>query len=334
MNNSEEIIQKYHSLHNENEQTDTIPVISLDGMQHKLGVSVEGYPKYFVHSDGSTTSIQNIIREILSVEYNVPCDLKDDSGVRQKDTFSIITLRTKEKSLQNYFIEIFYMMLQKLPSEPSMRELSIEVESLITIFSALTKPPKKKIQGLWAELLVIEQSKHPEVLINAWHQPASAKYDFTMGRDKIEVKSTSGENRIHHFSLDQLNPSKNSRLVVSSIMVRESAKTTDGLSVKDLYEKIIAKVSTVHSRLHLYKIIADTIGTDFLKLEKVFYDYTSAIDSLAFYDALLIPRIIKDDVPESVHDVSFSSDLTNVEDIRSMQQSNDFSDSILFSELF
>ena len=328
MNNTEEIIQKFHGLHNENEQTDTIPVISLDGMQHRLGVSVEGYPKYFVHSDGSSSSIQNIIREILSVEFNIPCDLKDDTGTRQKDTFSIITLRTKDKSLQNYFIEIFYMMLQNLPKEPSIRELSIEIESLITIFSALTKPPKKKIQGLWAELLVIEQSKHPEVLINAWHQPTSAKYDFTMGRDKIEVKSTSGESRIHHFSLDQLNPSKNSRLVVASIIIRESAQAVDGLSVKNLYERIIEKVTAVNIRLRLYTIIADTIGTDYSKLEEVFYDYTSAVDSLKFYDALQIPRIKKVDVLESVHYVTFSSDLTNVDYISFLQQ---YLDSLLFS---
>ena len=331
MINTEEIIQKFHGLHNENEQIDTIPVISLDGMQHRLGVSVEGYPKYFVHSDGSRSLIQNIVREILSVEFNIPCDLKDDTGARQKDIFSIITLRTKDKSLQNYFIEIFYMMLQNLPTEPSIRELSIEIESLITIFSALTKQPKKKIQGLWAELLVIEQSKHLEVLINAWHQPISAKYDFTMGRDKIEVKSTSGENRIHHFSLDQLNPSKNSRLVVASIITRESAQAVDGLSVKDMYERIIEKVTAVNIRLRLYTIIAETIGTDFSKLEEVFYDYTSAVDSLKFYDSLQIPRIKKDDLPESVHDVTFSSDLTNVEDISSSQQ---YLDSILFSGLF
>jgi len=49
------------------------------------------------------------------------------------------------------------MMLMKMPQQPSKQELSIEVERLVAIFSALSATPRKKIQGLWAELLVIER---------------------------------------------------------------------------------------------------------------------------------------------------------------------------------
>lgn len=70
------------------------------------------------------------------------------------------------------------MMFDRMPEIPSKREIAIEVENLISIFSAMTCPPRKKIQGLWTELLVIEQSYKPEVLIKAWHESPTAKYDF------------------------------------------------------------------------------------------------------------------------------------------------------------
>ena len=308
-------------------------VIAIDGLAHKLGISQEGFPKFFVRTDPSASSVQNIIREILSIEYNVSCKLIDDAGNTEDGTFCIITLRSLDPPLQIYFIEIFTMMLLKLQPLPSTMQLSVEIENLIAIFDALTSPPKKKIQGLWAELLVIDQSTRPEVLINAWHSSPSAKYDFTLGRDKIEVKSTSSEDRIHKFALDQLNPSPNSRLLIASTVVRESGKAADGLSVKDLYERIRNRVTAVDSQLRLYTIIAETIGSDIAKLESIFYDYTAAVDFLEFYDYHDIPSISIDNVPPLVSEVRFSSNLNGLIDVRSNNSPFNMNSSDLFNSL-
>jgi hypothetical protein len=226
------------------------------------------------------------------------------------------------------------MMLQKLPKEPSKHELSIEVEKLITIFSALNKPPRKKVQGLWAELLVIERSLNPGTLINAWHNSPAAKFDFTMGRDKIEVKSTSAEDRIHHFSLDQLNPSPNSRLVIASVIVRESGQGMGGLSVRNLYDRICEHVIDISVRLKLYTIIAETIGNDFSKLDNTFFDYVEASDTLVFFNAADVPHIGKESVPPFVSEISFSSNLSNLIDIQNPLSTFDRSHSPLYQSLF
>lgn len=333
MNEPNNILGHFRNLIGAEVQKDHFTVIAIDGMKHRLGRSLEGYPKFFVHTNNSASTVQNVIREILSVEYNIPCVLIDNEGNTQEDSFSIITLRTQEASLQSYFVEIFTMMLKKMPETPSRRELSIEIENLITIFSALSNPPKKKIQGLWAELLVIERSAHPEILINAWHSSPTAKYDFTMGRDKVEVKSTSNEGRVHRFSLDQLNPSPNSRLLIASTIVRESAQAADGLSVKDLYNKICKKVSEIDCCLRLYTVIAETIGTDLAKLDNIYFDYTSAVDYLAYYDAAEVPHIDKAYVPEFVTDVKFASDLSHLTDVRNSESNFDYTTSPLFQSL-
>lgn len=183
-----QIINEFRSLESTTHKDNTYNVISLFDMLHKLGASKERYPMFFIATNDAPNNIPNTIRELLSVEYDMECTINEVSGNSILRKFAIITLRSSDKHLQSYFIEIFAMMLMKMPQQPSKQELSIEVERLVAIFSALSATPRKKIQGLWAELLVIERSLDPQTLINAWHSIPSSKYDFTLGRDKIEVK--------------------------------------------------------------------------------------------------------------------------------------------------
>ncbi len=309
-------------------------VISLPNSSHKLGMSVEGFPMFFVRTSDSSIDSNNIVLELLSVEYNQSCTIIEESASSHSGIFSIITLQASEEALQTYFIDIFIMMLSKLPDEPSRRELSIEIETLITIFTALRRKPIKKIQGVWAELLVIERSLHPETLISAWHNQPDTKFDFTMGRDKIEVKSTSCEERKHYFALDQLNPSANSRLLIASVFVRESADCTYGLSVKGLCDKICSRVSAINLKLKLYSTLATGIGNDCKNWDGVFFDYVEASDSLAFYNSEDVPSIKKSDVPELVNEVKFCSNLTHLIDIKDSHSNFDRTDSVLFKSLF
>jgi hypothetical protein len=225
-------------------------------------------------------------------------------------------------------------MLQRLPEIPSKREIAIEVENLISIFSAMSCPPRKQIQGLWAELLVIEHSLDPETVINAWHELPNSKYDFTLGRDKVEVKSTSGEERKHHFSLDQLNPSSNSRLLIASVIVRESGHGNGGMSVRELYDKICERVPSIDARMHMYQVIVETIGADVHKLENVYFDYVESSDTLRFYDANEVPGINKEGIMLGVSSVGFNSDLTGIADVLSPESSFSVTDSPLFNSLF
>lgn len=328
-----QIFSKFCSLESIVGDDNTYNVISLPELKHKLGISKEHYPMFFVATKSTQDNIPNTIRELLSVEYDIECVIKETTSSSLISNFAIITLRTSDIHLQSYFIEIFLMTLEKMPQQPSKQELSIEVERLVIIFSALTSAPRKKIQGLWAELLVIEHSKEPNILINAWHSSASSKYDFTLGKDKIEVKSTSSEERIHRFSLDQLNPSPSSRLLIASMMVRESGKCDQGLSIKGLYDKICKRLTNTEDKIRLYTIIAQTLGNSINKIDSVQFDYISALETLAFYDYKLIPKIQKNDVPAAVSEVKFVCNITKIDDINSPDSSFDRSDSSLFNSI-
>ncbi len=328
----EQLVQSFTSIEKKDEESDTYKVISVDGLQHKLGKSSEEFPVFFVKVDESNWTPANVVREFLIVEYNKLCRFcSDDSQTEDEDKYVVIMLRSKEQTLQESFIEIVNLMLHKLQPVPTNKELATEVEKLITIFSALSKEPIKKMQGLWGELLLIERSRYPETLIGAWHSSPTAKYDFTLGRDKIEVKTTSSENRIHHFSLDQLNPSDNSRLLIASICVRESGNGNGGLTVGELFHKICEKVKGANEQIHLYEIMAKTIGKDISKLNNISFDYVEACDSVKMFLAEDVPHIDKATIPPMVSDVKFTSNLTNIQDIHETDKVGEYKKSDLFA---
>lgn len=307
-------------------------VCSIPDMHHKLSKSDKGYPRFFVLTKKDKSSPHNTIGEYLSVEYNVDCYLNVDGVNVSNSNYTIITLCSTDRLLQQIFIEFFIMALFLLPAIPDAYELALKIEGLLSIFSSLKKKPIKELQGLWAELLVIERSKRPEIIARAWHDAPSAKFDFTMGEDKIEVKSASGEVREHSFSLDQLNPSENSNLIVASTFVRESAKAMNGLSVFDIYDKLCERILDVQVRMHIYSVITKTVGCDYDKAQTTYFDYVEAVDNLKFYDYEDIPKIDKYTVPKSVSSVKFISDLTSIDDV--LNKNYNKGNSELYNALF
>ena len=307
-------------------------VVSIPEQLHKLGCSEDGFPKFFLITSDNTTLMHNLNAELLSVEYNMLCNIVEKGVQIDNQRFTIITLRSDNEQLQKMFVDVFLMMLNIMPKKPTNILVASKIENLLSIFSKLKRKPVHKLQGLWAEMLVIEQSKNPVIVARAWHSSPTSKYDFTMGSDKVEVKSTSSENRVHRFSLDQLNPSDSSMLLVCSIIVRESAKDANGLSVYDLYDRICLKITDNEVRLHVYDVMMETLGSDFNMARKKFFDYSEACDSLSLFDYREIPKIEKSSIPELVTEVRFSADLSHLKDVR--DKGFDRGDCTLFNALY
>lgn len=331
---NKEIYNQFKALSTKKDNGKDYEVIPINNSLHKIGCSKEGYPKFFIATSGDSNHTKNTILNILFVEYNLLCKHIDDKNKEVSQYYTVITLTSIETCLQEDFIDLVVMMLTRLPDVPTKKEISIEVENLISIFSSMSCPPRKKIQGLWTELLVIEQSKTPEVLTKAWHELPNSKYDFTMGGDKIEVKSTNSENRTHHFSLEQLCPSTHSRILIASSIVHESARGDGGMNISDLYDKICDKNISIDARIHIMKVIADTIGSDIHKIDSVYYDYVGACDSLKFYDSNSIPGIDKNAIDTGVTSVGFVSNLTGIEDVLSPDSDFKAENSLLYDSLF
>jgi len=293
---------------------------------HKIGISNEGFPLFFVKCNNKSKSI-DINLELISVLFSQECNIKENEK-NSNDNFTIVLLKTLNRDLQQYFTDVFSIILQQLEPIPSEINLYKEVRKVIDLFSSIARPPIKSVQGLWAELLVIEKALEPEYLIQAWHISPSDNYDFNNSKDKLEVKSTTKLKRIHRFSIEQLNNNPGSDLLIASTFVIE---TGTGKSILNLRDNIISKLSDIKVKLRLNEIIYKTIGNEYEKLGDIFFDYQQASDSLSFYEVMDIPRIDINEIPVQVTNVTFDCDLTNVPTV--LDKKYDIQDSLLFKSL-
>ena len=283
---------------------------------HKIGLSKDGLPLFFIKCENETNEkALDYSLESISIQFNQKCQLlSNDKKVADGD-YTIIALKTDSVDLQEYFLNILYFVLLKLPAIANLKELKIEVEKLISLFNKFSKLPTKTIQGRWAELLVIEQSSNPEYLINAWHYSSTDKFDFNDGIDKIEVKSTAKSRRIHNFSLEQLNPNKNSKLIIASVFAVETGK---GKTIFDLVKLIDEKVKNKEVLFRINEVLLDTLGRDFEKTFEHYFDYQLAVDSLAFFDSELVPKIETSSIRQEVSNIHFDCDLSKTEELKKM----------------
>jgi len=291
---------------------DSFSVASLPfSRKNKIGISSKGYPMFFIECNDATYSL-DINLELISVLFNRTCRLLENN--KQSDNiYTIISLKTENIDFQQYFLEVVCIVLEQLPENPSHRQLKAEIQKLIELFSRFNRPPRKTIQGLWAELFVIEQAQYPEYLIQSWHSLPEDKFDFNDGHDKIEVKSTSTARRIHSFALEQLNPNKNSNLLIASVFV---IQTGQGKNIFDLIDSICKRVQNLQLQFRLNEILSQTLGSDFDKVFDVYFDYQQAADTLTYYDFKDIPTIKSNDIPEEISNIHFDCDISHVGTIK------------------
>jgi hypothetical protein len=281
---------------------------------HKIGLSKDGLPLFFIKCEKETneTSMDYNL-ELISIQFNQKCQLLSNEIKITEGIYTVISLKTASIDLQEYFLNIVYIVLLKIPVIVKLKELKIEVEKLISLFNKFSKLPTKTIQGLWAELLVIEQSSNPEYLIKSWHYNSTDKFDFNDGIDKIEVKSTAKSKRIHKFSLEQLNPNKNSKLIIASVFTVETGK---GKTIFDLVNMINEKVKNEEIVFRINEVIIDTLGKDFEKTFEHYFDYQLALDSLAFFDSEFVPKIEVSSITHEISNVHFDCDLSKTEELK------------------
>lgn len=275
-----------------------------------IGVSDKRTPMVLINCniDNSPNDIELKYIEVL---YNKKCKIIDNNE-KSELTCTILELNDENYDFQSYFLEVIDLILKRLPSNPTSSQINDEILKIIKLFSCTTYPALKTVQGLWAEMLVIEQSKDPDYLIRSWHSKTTSKYDFNNGEDKIEVKSTATNSRTHIFALEQLIANENSNLIIASVI---TVQTGIGKSILDLRDSIFSRVTSIDTQVLFDSIVFATLGNEIDKCIDFIFDYQLAVDELKFYNSIDIPKINNDLIPPEITNVKFQCNLTNVKDI-------------------
>lgn len=290
-----------------------------------LGITKKQTPVFFIECELENSSA-DLNLEHISVMFNKKCNLINDDNSKFSKIYTVITLKHSDCDFQNYFLEVVYLILQKIPDKSDGYLIKKEIDKILQLFSYTSLPAAKSVQGLWAEMLVIEQSENPEYLIKSWHNQANSRFDFNDGKDKLEVKSTSLSKRMHNFSLEQLCPNKNSKLIIASVFALE---TTSGKNINDLRKMIFEKISDIEIQTLLDSILFKVLGDEISKSFDFYFDYRLAVDELKFFDSASIPKI--NNVPIEISNVKFSCNLSNIKSLSKNELKK--SDSMLFRGL-
>jgi hypothetical protein len=275
---------------------------------HKLGVSENGSPIFFIKCDNNDLTKYPSYNLGIDVDFGEDCKITDGKK-KIRGKYTLITLKENSEYLLPYFLDIVLIVVQSIPSNASLQVVKYEIDKLVEMFSNILGKGTGDIQGLWAELLIIEQSKNPDYLISSWHVLKTALFDFNNGEDKLEIKSTSKNERKHTFSLHQLIPNKSSNLIVGSILV---TITGQGKNVFDLISSIENRVQDKNVVIKLGRIVSETLGDKIHTAHSVYFDYNSAKDSIAFFDYNDIPKLDSKGIPSEITNVHFDCNLSQI----------------------
>jgi len=238
--------------------------------------------------------------ENLKVQHSLTGKVHVQQGI-EEGAFTLITLGSNDPALVAVFLRFAQVLTQQLPSRPKASEVATQIQGLVELLQNLRQPSTKTIQGLWAELLVMDTRLDPESWISAWHVDPMGLHDFILGESRVEVKSSSGQVRQHRFSHNQLNAPVGSSLSIASVLVERSGQ---GLSVFDLSERLHSRL-TVSASFVLDNTISATLGLDFQKAREIRFDQDSARASLLFFPLGVVPRL-NEEVSDRISDIAYS----------------------------
>lgn len=280
----------------------------------KVAVNNEGIPVILISSVADSTFIsqKNIRLKYLELTHNLECKISENNNIKFQN-FTVIVFRSDQESLQHYFLGIAETLIKSLSAKPTQQEVFQTFKSFVEIFRTLSDTPTKTLQGLWAELFIIDTAKEPATLLNYWHNIPEEKFDFNADTEKLEVKSSSTLERIHTFASEQLNPPKEKQVLIASLFVKQS---THGQSIAHLTNSIQQKVADNDLTEKLFTIISKTLGNTVEQSIKIKFDFDLAKNSLRFYRHQDIHKIEKVYIPNKVSEVRYKSDLTELKSIQ------------------
>ena len=280
---------------------------------------VPGYQSYYAGKDAdgkacllvSTTAASGrapppVRLETINIQFELGCRVTSSSGNASDDRFTVIRCLSSEQETIRYFLSVCNIIVHHLGDSPSRSALASAIQRLISIFQSIRRPPVRSLNGLFGELFLISRSRNPARAVSAWRINHSARFDFSVGDVRLDVKTCAGRMRQHAFTYDQCNPPPGTQAVIASLMVE---RVPSGTTLADLIAMIEDRIGAEDLLFKLHTLVASTMGTSLASSLDVPFDPHLAESSLRFFDLRAIPAVRGEQAP-GVSDVRFVSDFS------------------------
>jgi len=144
---------------------------------------------------------------------------------------------------------------------------------------------RDELVGLLGELIVIDSAANPSRLIKYWHTDPKAKFDFSSSSVRLEVKTTTSQNRNHYVSSSQVFGNSSNHLFFVSLKLD---LVEVGTSFQDVYNALLSKLS-LEGQIHLTKVIVQTLSVPPFSVEGLHFDEKSALGNIRVFVGDLVP---------------------------------------------
>jgi len=278
--------------------------------KHLIGIDNESEITLFLNfTNANKATFGQSEGQFLSIQYDVECKLKRHTDKLEiHENFCLLKLINVESDilLRKIFLDLCLDLVQNLGDEPEMTDINAFINKVKQLFAQLTLKSESTELGLWGELFLIANSKDVDYAIRSWHVNKNDRYDFNDSKCKVEVKTTTRSERIHHFSLAQLDRLLINETVICSIM---TCRVDIGTSIFDLYQAICKKSTQVQMEMFKEKLF-QIAGIELTKFDSLF-DFQMATKSTKIYLAKAIPSIDSTCISLGVNNVEFDTNLHN-----------------------
>lgn len=216
-----------------------------DAINGRLGITIELKKK------------QEIPEEIAKLAF-IQCRIFPQGGKH------FLELHTASDSLRRQFYQFATAVADRILLE-NTEPIAATVAEL-KCFDELLAPRSllsiEKQIGLIGELTFLNRlldASGPGGII-AWVGPVGEPHDFRIGKQEIEVKTSSGTRRIHRIhGLEQLFPSTGMRLALVSILLEPAGKSS-GFSLNSLIQQTVAQLKKEPQKQKRLKELLTKVG--------------------------------------------------------------------------
>lgn len=244
----------------------------------------------------------------ISLEQNVRVEFQNEK-LKNAEKVNIIKCTSTENNDRKIFLELSELLFEN--ESKSFLEI---FDILHQLFSDKKEISDSELIGFYAEFFTLFYFDKSLNIKKFWQSKDRMKYDFSFSEtEKLEVKATAKNQRVHHFRHEQLF-SKDIEIFVLSYMLRFD---DEGLSLFDLLEecKKLKPVSPKIIQREFY--ILKNCDEERLKRLKFNTEFTK--QNMRFYKASDIPKF-NQLMPDGVSNAEYDCSLENIQTV----DKNDF----------
>lgn len=244
----------------------------------------------------------------IEARYGVRCLLRDDQR-ETEERLSIVECLATDPQERQFFCGCADQLIALLGPFPTTSALGQAIDRLVAMFRALSQPARTDVVGLLGELCAVYAAADVSEAIRAWRLDPKERFDFVAGRLRLDVKATSGPDRVHHLSALQATPPHGTVGAIASFLVSMSS---GGTSVEELMRLIGDRLGSDDDGVfRLREAVSLAMGASLRQALQARFDFQATLQSMQFFDAATVPAL-RPPFPDGVSDVRFRTDLDQV----------------------